>query len=132
MSSVEEILAGYEGLQAGQEAFYKDLHQHPELSHQEHRTAQRVAGKLQEYGFTVHGDPAGAGNSRPSAAGRMSPTRLKIFNGRVTDLVTAGLACAVCRMHRSVRVAAGRTRLSVPAGRGAAGGCGFDGARTTR
>jgi metal-dependent amidase/aminoacylase/carboxypeptidase family protein len=47
MSSVEEILACYDDLQAGQEAFYKDLHQHPELSHQEHRTAQRVAEKLQ-------------------------------------------------------------------------------------
>ncbi len=46
MSSVEEILVGYDDLQAGQDAFYKDLHEHPELSHQEHRTAQRVAGKL--------------------------------------------------------------------------------------
>ncbi len=54
MSSVEEILAGYDDLRAGQEALYKDLHEHPELSHQEHRTAQRVAGKLHEYGFTVH------------------------------------------------------------------------------
>ena len=50
MSIVQEILAGYDGLQADQEAFYKDLHQHPGLSHQEHRTAQRVAGQLQEYG----------------------------------------------------------------------------------
>ena len=47
MGSLEEILAGYDGLQAGQEAFYKDLHRHPELSHQEHRTAERVAGQLQ-------------------------------------------------------------------------------------
>ena len=39
MGSLEEILAGYDGLQAGQEAFYKDLHQLPELSNQEHRTA---------------------------------------------------------------------------------------------
>ena len=61
MSSVEEILAGYDDLQAGQEAFYKDLHQHPELSHQEHRTAQRVAGKLQEYDFTVHTGIGGTG-----------------------------------------------------------------------
>jgi metal-dependent amidase/aminoacylase/carboxypeptidase family protein len=61
MSSAEEILAGYDDLQAGQEAFYKDLHQHPELSHQEHRTAQRVAGKLQEYDFTVHTGIGGTG-----------------------------------------------------------------------
>src|SRR5947208_2875639 len=46
MSSIQEILAGYDGLQAAQEAFYRDLHQHPELSHQEQRTAQRVAGQL--------------------------------------------------------------------------------------
>jgi metal-dependent amidase/aminoacylase/carboxypeptidase family protein len=53
MSGLDEILAGYATLQADQEAFYKDLHRHPELSHQEHRTAQCVAGQLQKYGFTV-------------------------------------------------------------------------------
>ena len=61
MSGIDEILAGYEGIQAGQEAFYKDLHQHPELSHAEHRTVQRVAGKLQEYGFTVQTGIGGTG-----------------------------------------------------------------------
>ena len=61
MGGLEEILAGYDGLQAGQEAFYKDLHQHPELSHQEHRTAERVAGKLQEYGCTVQTGIGGTG-----------------------------------------------------------------------
>jgi hippurate hydrolase len=61
MSSVDDILVGYADLQAGQEAFYKDLHQHPELSHHEHRTAQRVAGKLQEYDFTVHVGIGGTG-----------------------------------------------------------------------
>jgi metal-dependent amidase/aminoacylase/carboxypeptidase family protein len=38
MSNVGEIVADYGELQADQEAFYKDLHQHPELSHQERRT----------------------------------------------------------------------------------------------
>ena len=61
MSSVDEILAGYDGLRAGQEAFYKDLHQHPELSHQEHRTAGRVAERLQGYGFTVRAGIGGTG-----------------------------------------------------------------------
>ena len=61
MSSIQEILAGYDGLQAAQEAFYKDLHQHPELSHQEHRTAQRVAGQLQQYGCTVQAGIGGTG-----------------------------------------------------------------------
>jgi metal-dependent amidase/aminoacylase/carboxypeptidase family protein len=39
MSGLDDILAGYESLRTGQEALYKDLHQHPELSHAEHRTA---------------------------------------------------------------------------------------------
>jgi amidohydrolase len=61
MSSVQEILAGYDGLRAGQEGFYKDLHQHPELSHQEQRTAERVAGQLREYGCTVQVGIGGTG-----------------------------------------------------------------------
>jgi metal-dependent amidase/aminoacylase/carboxypeptidase family protein len=40
MGSIDEILAGYEALRPGQEAFYQDLHRHPELSHQEHDTAR--------------------------------------------------------------------------------------------
>ena len=61
MTAIEEILAGYPGLQAGQEALYKDLHRHPELSHQEHGTAQRVAGQLQTYGFSVQTGIGGTG-----------------------------------------------------------------------
>jgi len=61
MSTVDEILTGYEDLRAGQEAFYMDLHQHPELSHQEHRTAGRVAERLRTYGFTVQDGIGGTG-----------------------------------------------------------------------
>ena len=61
MSSIQEILAGYDGLQAAQEAFYRDLHHHPELPHQEQRTAQRVAAQLQQYGCTVQAGIGGAG-----------------------------------------------------------------------
>jgi amidohydrolase len=61
MNNAQEILAGYDGLQAGQEDFYRDLHQHPELSHQEQRTAQRIAGQLQEYGCTVQAGIGGTG-----------------------------------------------------------------------
>ena len=52
MNSADQILAAYDALRADQEALYKDLHRHPELSHQEHHTAERVAGRLQEHGFT--------------------------------------------------------------------------------
>ena len=59
MSGIDEILAGYENLRPGQEDFYRDLHQHPELSHQEHQTARRVAGRLRGDGFTVQEGIAG-------------------------------------------------------------------------
>jgi amidohydrolase len=59
--SVKEILAGYDGLRADQEALYKDLHQHPELSNQEHRTAGLVAERLEKSGFTVEAGIGGTG-----------------------------------------------------------------------
>jgi hippurate hydrolase len=61
MTAIEEILAGYEALRPAQEAFYQDLHRHPELSHAEHRTAQRVADELQKDGFTVQTGIGGTG-----------------------------------------------------------------------
>ena len=48
ISGIDDILAGYESLRAGQEALYKDLLQRPELSRAEHRTARRVAEQLRK------------------------------------------------------------------------------------
>jgi metal-dependent amidase/aminoacylase/carboxypeptidase family protein len=73
MSGVDEILVGYDGLRAGQEAFYKDLHTHPELSHAEHRTAGRVAAWLQDCGFTVQAGIGGTGVVGVLANGSGSP-----------------------------------------------------------
>jgi metal-dependent amidase/aminoacylase/carboxypeptidase family protein len=61
MSALGEILAGYGAIQASQEAFDQDLHRHPELSHQEHRTAGRVADAAQD-------PPWAARSSIPSPA----------------------------------------------------------------
>src|ERR1700744_578789 len=61
MSNVDDVLASYESLRADQEALYMDLHEHPELSHHEHRTAQRVAGELEKYGLTVQTGIGGTG-----------------------------------------------------------------------
>ncbi|MFF3503951.1 amidohydrolase [Streptomyces sp. NPDC003247] len=42
------------GLKAAElEEFYRDLHRHPELSFQEHRTAARLAARLRAAGFEV-------------------------------------------------------------------------------
>jgi amidohydrolase len=55
------VLAGLDGMRSEQEDFYRTLHQHPELSHQEHRTAAAVAERLQQAGFEVHTKVGGTG-----------------------------------------------------------------------
>ncbi|HEX5562353.1 MAG TPA: amidohydrolase [Nocardioidaceae bacterium] len=54
-------LAGLGSVRALQEDLYRDLHAHPELSHQERRTAGRVADRLREAGCEVHEEVGGTG-----------------------------------------------------------------------
>ena len=51
--AVSDVLIGDELAQAMQ-AWRRDFHRHPELGHQEHRTAARVAELLRSWGITVH------------------------------------------------------------------------------
>ncbi|WP_094275954.1 amidohydrolase [Rhodococcus sp. OK302] len=55
------VLAGLAGVRGWQEDLYRDLHEHPELSHQEHRTAGIVAKRLRATGFSVHAGIGGTG-----------------------------------------------------------------------
>jgi hippurate hydrolase len=55
------VLGGLAALRPEQERFYRGLHQHPELSHQEHRTAAAVAEGLRRAGFEVHEGVGGTG-----------------------------------------------------------------------
>ncbi|MBN3507510.1 amidohydrolase [Mycolicibacterium septicum] len=55
------MLAHLPEVRAWQEPLYRDLHQHPELSHQERRTAGVVAARLRESGLTVHEGVGGTG-----------------------------------------------------------------------
>ena len=55
------VLAGLADIRGWQAEFYRDLHQHPELSLQEHRTAARVAERLRAIGFSVHDGIGGTG-----------------------------------------------------------------------
>ena len=57
-TSVLERLATVRGWQ---EDFYRDLHAHPELPHQEHRTAGNVAAVLRDAGAEVHEGIGGTG-----------------------------------------------------------------------
>lgn len=57
----DEVLARLPEVRSWQEPLYRDLHQHPELSHQERRTAGVVAARLRESGLTVHEGVGGTG-----------------------------------------------------------------------
>jgi amidohydrolase len=60
-TAVSSVLAGLDRTRPWQEALYRDIHQHPELSHQEQRTAGRVAERLRAAGFEVHDGVGGTG-----------------------------------------------------------------------
>jgi hippurate hydrolase len=60
-TAVEPVLSGLAGARAWQEELYRDLHRHPELSHQERRTAALVADRLRAAGFEVHEGVGGTG-----------------------------------------------------------------------
>ena len=52
-SASEPLLANLDGLLPDLEAIYKDIHSHPELSMQEHRTAGVAADRLRAAGYEV-------------------------------------------------------------------------------
>lgn len=60
-SAASSVLAALESSRAWQERLYRDLHQHPELSHRETRTAGLVAERLRGDGFEVHEQVGGTG-----------------------------------------------------------------------
>jgi amidohydrolase len=58
--AIEAVLADRDQL-LWQEDLYRDLHQHPELSHQEHRTAAAGAARLRQDGYDVTEGVGGTG-----------------------------------------------------------------------
>lgn len=61
MTDVSAVLAGMDRVRSWQPDFYRDLHQHPELSHQEHRTAEKAAGRLTLAGYDTRRGIGGTG-----------------------------------------------------------------------
>ncbi|MFG1930883.1 amidohydrolase [Mycobacterium sp. NPDC048908] len=55
------VLEGLAGIRSWQEKLYRDIHQHPELSHQEHRTSGLVADRLRASGCEVRERIGGTG-----------------------------------------------------------------------
>lgn len=54
MDLTRHVLSAVEQLRPWHEDFYQDLHQHPELSFHETRTAGLVADRLRDLGYEVH------------------------------------------------------------------------------
>jgi hippurate hydrolase len=59
--AVTGALDGLDAIRGWQEDLYRDLHANPELSHEEHRTAGKVADRLRELGCEVHERVGGTG-----------------------------------------------------------------------
>ena len=59
--SAASVLADLPAVRPWQEDLYRDLHRHPELSHQERRTAGKVVERLRRSGFRVHEGIGGTG-----------------------------------------------------------------------
>src|SRR6476661_569348 len=57
----DSVLSGLDKTRPWQEEFYRHLHQHPELSHEEHNTATEVAKRLAGFGYQVHEGLGGTG-----------------------------------------------------------------------
>ena len=60
-TAVSAVLAGLDATRPWREELYRDVHQHPELSHQETRTAGLVADRLRGAGFDVRERVGGTG-----------------------------------------------------------------------
>jgi amidohydrolase len=60
-SATSRVLGDLDRTRPWQEDFYRHLHQHPELSHQEHNTATEVAQRLRSFGYQVHEGVGGTG-----------------------------------------------------------------------
>ena len=59
-SATDGVLGGLDAIRGWQEDFYRSLHEHPELSHQEQHTAAQVAERLGTFGYEVHEGIGGA------------------------------------------------------------------------
>ena len=60
-SNAAAVLNGLPEIRSWQETLYRDIHQHPELSHQEHRTASLAADRLHTSGYDVRDSIGGTG-----------------------------------------------------------------------
>src|SRR3954471_21165794 len=60
-NNTDTVLGGLDGIMPGLDDLYRDVHAHPELSLQEHRTAEKAAERLQAAGYDVTAGIGGTG-----------------------------------------------------------------------
>ena len=70
MTRAHEVLAAFETTRRWQEAFYKDVHAHPELSSQESNTAAEISRRLVGFGYDVQSIGGGVVGILTNGAGR--------------------------------------------------------------
>jgi amidohydrolase len=61
VSQTTEVVSGLKEARVWQEDLYRTLHQNPELSYQEHRTAAAVVDRLRSFGYEIHDGVGGTG-----------------------------------------------------------------------
>jgi hippurate hydrolase len=61
MVAASTVLSGQSRVRDWQEQLYRQVHERPELSHQEEQTAALAAGRLKDAGFVVHTAVGGTG-----------------------------------------------------------------------
>ena len=96
---VTAVLTGLQQARGWLEDFYRDLHEHPELSHQEARTAARVADRLRQAGYEVHEGIGGTGvvailhnGSEPTVLMRADMDALPVREDTGLDYASAATA----------------------------------------
>jgi metal-dependent amidase/aminoacylase/carboxypeptidase family protein len=60
-SASNPVLGGLDPIMGDLENLYRDIHQHPELSMQEHRTADTAGKRLEAAGYDVTSELGGTG-----------------------------------------------------------------------
>ncbi len=92
MAAVDSVLAGTDKTLVWQEEFYRQLHQNPELSLQEVKTAAEVTRRLESFGYDVHQVGGGVVGVLANGEGRTVLARADMDALPVTE--ATGLAYA--------------------------------------